>query len=143
MVLLTVSDLSWKLLPHPFTNFFLLSGIFFSECNSMIPRLALFQAVSNFILVGFFLYVTAQIIPHGLGGGDIKMGAGLTIWLGLSKSLMALFLAFGLGCLAIIPMVWLKKIDKKTMIPFGPFLAFGSVALWFCPNVFNQMGLVP
>ncbi len=141
IVLLVVSDLKWKLLPHPFTNLFIFSGLFFSKGYSMVTYLNLFQAVSNFMLLGFLLYGMTQIIPNGLGGGDIKMGAGLTIWLGLSKSLMALLLAFGLGSFMVLPLFLLKRITKKSMIPFGPFLAGSSILLWFWPEMFNQIGI--
>ncbi len=141
MVLLGASDLNWKLLPHPFTNGFILAGLL-SPVNGAFFSLAdRYHAVSHFVLIGFILFGTSQIIPNGLGGGDIKMGAGLAVWLGLSKTIFALFLAFGAGFLVAIPLLWRKKITRKSMIPFGPFLAFGSLVVWFWPDVVTQWGI--
>lgn len=142
MILLTASDLKWKLLPHPFTNLFILTGLFFLSLNYFQPD-TWFFAISNFLVLGFFLYGIVQIIPQGLGGGDIKLGAGLAIWLSLSKTFVILLLAFGLGTLMVVPLLWLKKMSKKSTIPFGPFLAFGSLLIWFWPGLMKGLGVSP
>lgn len=141
MVLFVTSDVSWKLLPHPFTNLFVLTGLFFSISGAQNGFSHLFAVAADFILLGFILYGTAQMIPNGLGGGDVKMGAGLAPWLGFSKCIVALLLAFGCGALFTIPLLLAKKIKKKTMIPFGPFLAAGSLVLWFWPDFIKRMGI--
>ena len=141
IVLLAAGDFKWKLLPHPFTNLFILCGLFFSNGLSKVSASNLYNAVGDFVLLGFVLYGTAQIVPKGLGGGDIKMGAGLAIWMGLTKTFVVLLLAFSLGSLMILPLLWLKMITRKSTIPFGPFLAVGSLLLWFWPGFVNQLGM--
>ncbi len=141
MVLLGTSDLNWKLLPHPFTNGFILAGFLSPISGAFFSLTDFYRAVSHFVLVGSILYGITQIIPNGLGGGDIKMGAGLALWLGLSKTVFALFLAFGAGFVVTAPLLWKKKITRKSMIPFGPFLSFGSLVVWFWPDIVTRWGM--
>lgn len=141
MVLLVTSDLKWKLLPHPFTNLFILTGLFFSKIESNFFSIKLFDAVVAFLLIGFVLYGTSQMIPDGLGGGDIKLGAGLAVWLGFSKFFIGLLFAFWLGSFLLLPFLFLKKVTNKTMIPFGPFLAISSSLLWFWPGLIDGLGV--
>lgn len=141
MVLFTVSDIKWRLLPHLFNNLFILAGFIFSNNGSIFNLSSMYSAVCNFILIGAVLYAVTQVIPRGMGGGDIKMGAGLTIWLGLSKVLLTFLLAFGIGSLVVLPLLKLKIVSKKSMIPFGPFLALGALLIWFCPGLIIQLGM--
>jgi leader peptidase (prepilin peptidase)/N-methyltransferase len=140
LILLTVSDIQWRLLPHPFNNLYILTGAVFCFIN-VFSRVDLYVAASNFVLIGFLLFLTTQFIPKGLGGGDIKMGAALAIWLGLSKTLWALAISFGFGLLLMLPLLVMKKVTKKTMIPFGPFLASGSLLVWFQPELIKRIGI--
>lgn len=140
MVILVASDLKWKLLPHLFTNLFVVTGLCFSGIGSVFFSAKIFDAVTGFLLVGFVLYGTTQVIPNGLGGGDIKLGAGLAAWFGLSKSLIVLLFAFGFGTLAVIPFLYFKMISKKSMIPFGPFLGISSLLFWFWPGLIDKLG---
>jgi len=140
IVLLVVSDIKWKLLPHLFTNLFILTGLLFLNLGSLASFDNLFRSITNFLLLGFVLYGTTLIIPQGIGGGDIKLGAGLAIWLSLSQTLVVLLLAFSLGTLVAAPLLWSKKITRKSKIPFGPFLAFGSLLIWFYPSLVNKLG---
>ncbi len=138
MILFFVSDIKWKLLPHPFTNFFILTGLFLLSPN---PFQHWFFSIADFLILGFVLYGTTQIIPQGLGGGDIKLGAGLALWLGLPKTFVVLSLAVGLCLLVVIPFLLMKKVTRKSMIPFGPFLAIGSLLIWFWPNLLVKVGV--
>jgi prepilin signal peptidase PulO-like enzyme (type II secretory pathway) len=139
VVILAASDLKWKLLPHVFNNIFILAGMIFTKEGFTFS--AFFTSASNFILIGSILYGITQIIPKGLGGGDIKMGAALAIWLGFSNTLLVLFLSFALGSLVMLPLLWMKKVSKKSMIPFGPFLTMAGLFVWFFPELTNQLGV--
>lgn len=141
LVLLAVSDLKWKLLPHPFNNFFILTGLIISFGNSGYSLSALFANAGGFVFVGSLLYGITQIIPKGLGGGDIKMGAGLVIWLNIPASFLTLLLAFGMGTLVLLPLLVVKKVSRKSSIPFGPFLAVSALINWFCPHLTSWMGM--
>ena len=60
------------------------------------------------------------------GIGDVKLGLFVGLALGFSWSLYwALLVAFGSGLVVGLAGILLKKWDRKSLLPFGPFLALG------------------
>ncbi len=80
---------------------------------------------------GFLLFVM-WLKPGAFGAGDVKLMAISGLFLGFEKNVTAFVvgvLLAGMFCLAGIS---LKKIGRKTEIPFGPFLCAGiAVAMFF------------
>jgi leader peptidase (prepilin peptidase)/N-methyltransferase len=79
----------------------------------------------------FFLFVTAVIYPAGMGMGDVKLALLLGAMLGRTVPV-----ALMLGMVAaLVPSVVLfarhGSKARKMGIPFGPFLALGSVVALF------------
>ncbi|RMG04781.1 MAG: prepilin peptidase [Nitrospirae bacterium] len=78
--------------------------------------------------LGFGLfYLIAVLSRGGMGGGDIKMMAmvgALTGWKGV---LLTTFVGSLTGSIIGIFLVIFYGKGRKTKVPFGPFLAFGSV----------------
>lgn len=79
-----------------------------------------------------FLFVAALAYPKGMGMGDVKLALLLGAMLGRSAAvaLMVAMLA------ALLPAVYLMAAQgvaraRRTKIPFGPFLALGSVVALF------------
>jgi len=70
-----------------------------------------------------------------IGGGDVKLMAAVGAWLGLEKVLLAIFIAALLGSLFGLVLILTKKIDRKSYIPFAPFLAAGSFVTVFAPQI--------
>ena len=66
----------------------------------------------------------------GLGMGDIKLALLLGVAVGWD-----VFSAILIGCLSIIPVaLWMFHRDgsiKGATLPFGPFLAFGTLVILF------------
>lgn len=81
------------------------------------------------VFAGFFFAVTS-LIPEGMGGGDVKLGLLLGVFLGYLGApghvLVAMFLAFVFGSLVSVA-VLLAGGSRKSAIPFGPFLSLGAV----------------
>ena len=73
-----------------------------------------------------FLFVLALVWPGGMGLGDVKMALFMGAVLG-ANVLVAMFAAFLLGSLVGISLILLHKASRKSRLPFGPFLALGSV----------------
>jgi len=136
LILLVASDLKWWMLPHLFNNLFILTGLLFSpKPITDYPSIA-FNSAANFVLLFIPFVALTLLFPNGFGGGDVKMVAGLSIWLGFNKSILVLFLSFVAGSFVILPLLILKKISLKTPIRFGPFLGLGSMGVWFWPDFF-------
>lgn len=66
-----------------------------------------------------------------LGGGDVKLAGMLGAFLGGRHLLLAFFLACVLGGLLGGLLLAMGRAARGTLLPFGPFLAFGAAAALF------------
>jgi leader peptidase (prepilin peptidase)/N-methyltransferase len=90
------------------------------------------------ILVGGVLFylsaVTGELLfkKESMGGGDIKLAMMLGAFLGWQKILLVFLLSAVLGAtVGGIALLFSKEVKKTKMIPFGPFLALGSILAIF------------
>ena len=66
----------------------------------------------------------------GFGYGDVRLGAmlgGFLGWLGLSYVPIGIFMGFVLGSLVGVALMVGRGADRRTALPFGPFLAAGAL----------------
>ncbi len=73
-----------------------------------------------------FLLVLALIWPGGMGMGDVKLALLMGAVLG-PMVIVAFFLAFLVGAVVGVGLIVTKRKTRKDAIPFGPYLALGSV----------------
>ena len=91
---------------------------------------SLVRALLGALAMGGFYFVLFFIYPAGMGFGDVKLapiiGAQLGFfgWIALVRGLIAAY--FIVGPVAIL-MLLLRRANKKTGFPFGPFMAAGAV----------------
>lgn len=82
-------------------------------------------------LAGFAtLLLIALINPRGMGLGDVKLAAFLGLglgYLGWGHLVLGLFASFLLGGLVAVVVLLARLRDRKGHIPFGPWLAAGSM----------------
>ena len=75
------------------------------------------------------------VSPRSMGFGDVKLAfvLGLVLgWLGWSELVLGLFCGFLAGAVVGISLIVFRHRGRKDHLPFGPFLAFGTlvVLLW-------------
>ena len=92
---------------------------------------ALLGAVAAMTALG----VLHLVSPRSMGFGDVKLAfvLGLALgWLGWGELLLGLFCGFLAGALVGVALIVLGHRGRKDHLPFGPFLAFGTVVvlLW-------------
>lgn len=63
----------------------------------------------------------------GMGGGDVKLMAMTGIFIGWKLTLLSILLAIYIAGLIFIILLITKKISKDDYLPFGPYLAIGTV----------------
>lgn len=73
----------------------------------------------------FFLVLSAASRGTWVGGGDIKLAALIGLVLGWPYALVAVILAYILGCLYAVVLLATKRATMKTSIAFGPMLVIG------------------
>ena len=75
------------------------------------------------------------VSPRSMGFGDVKLAfvLGLALgWLGWSELVLGVFCGFLAGAVVGLALILLRRRGRKDNLPFGPFLAFGTVVvlLW-------------
>ncbi len=90
---------------------------------------AVFAAVLSF---AFFFSLWFFTKGKGMGFGDVKLVIPLALLLGAQNMLICLFLAFIIGAVVGLLLIFFKKGQFKTAIPFGPFLIVSTALslLW-------------
>lgn len=118
-------DIGHKLLPDSITLPLLWLGIFLSLFEvyidletSVIGAMAGYMSLwSIFIL---FKLVTGK---EGMGHGDFKLLAMLGAWLGWKPLLVVILTSSVVGAAVGISMILMRRTERSTQIPFGPYLA--------------------
>ncbi|MCB4755696.1 MAG: prepilin peptidase [Elusimicrobia bacterium] len=136
MVVTSFIDLEWKIIPDALTIPLILSGLLISFVNPLLgsatPGERITQALIGMTLGAGFLWMGSYggylwLSKEVLGGGDIKLMAGLGTILGWKGALLCLLIAAISGGIFSVIGLWTKRIKWKQYIPFGPFLNIGGV----------------
>ena len=92
-------------------------------------------ASGAFVFAGFLFSIglIGQFIlkKESIGFGDVKLGLVLGGFLGVEYSILALYLSFALSAIFVVVMLGGNVIRKDSKIPFGPYLAAGSLISLF------------
>lgn len=130
-VMLAVIDLEHHRLPDRLTGTaavvstmaLLVDGLMMGSWPALLR--ALVCAVVAFVV---FLGM-ALISPEGMGFGDVKLAAVLSLhtgWLGWQLALLAVLAGFTAGALAALTLLLFGRVTLRTAIPFGPGLLVGA-----------------
>ena len=102
-----------------------------------VPYITFINSVSGVVVGGGIILIIALVgsmifKKEAMGGGDIKLAAMIGAFLGWRYTIISLFLGFFLGALAGIFLILSKIKSREDMVPFGPFIALGSLItlLW-------------
>ena len=87
---------------------------------------------SAFGAAAFFLLIVLVSRGKWMGIGDIKLAFLMGLILGFPNILVALFLAFFLGAIIGLGLIFFGRKTFKSEIPFGPFLITGTFIGLFC-----------
>lgn len=129
LIVMFVYDLKHKLILDvvsiPFAAFAFAAGLLLG--NALV-HLLLGAAIGG----GVFLVQILLSKGRWVGGGDLKLGVGMGLLLGWERVLYALFLAYIIGAAVGAVLLLARKVNAKSAIPFGTFLALGTylVLLW-------------
>ena len=129
LVIITAIDIEHQIIPDVIT----------------LPGIALGLAVGTYTIVyadsllGFFVggglfYLLAVLSNGGMGGGDIKYISAAGALLGWQKVLLVIFIGALLGSVVGVFQIAVQKKTRKSLIPFGPFLATSTLITLFYGN---------
>ena len=83
------------------------------------------------LTLGCAYLVLFLINPNGLGFGDVKLAVPLGValgWYGWEVLFLGAFTGFLLGAVYGLGLVILRRANRKSAIPFGPFMICGATA---------------
>jgi leader peptidase (prepilin peptidase)/N-methyltransferase len=140
MLVVTFIDLDHRIIPDRIT----LPGIaLFGVLSLLMPQGSWVRALMGILVGGGSLWSVAWIYSRltgkeGMGGGDIKLLAMIGALVGWPGVLFTIFAASALGTAAGLAVMRRARENLKMAIPFGPFLAAGSlIYLFYGPELIS------
>lgn len=133
LIVITFIDLDHQIIPDVIS----LPGIpLFFLASFLIPWVSWLDSLLGILVGGGSLLILAlgyEMLTKrsGMGGGDIKLLAMIGALLGWKSILPIVFFSSLAGSLIGVPLMLIRKKDGKLAIPFGPFLALGSLIYLF------------
>ena len=142
LVVISVIDYYHQIIPDIFPLILASCGLLFAAFNPTLGSAYLERIINSVCglvagggslliigLLGQFIYK-----KEAMGGGDVKLMAGVGALIGWDKVLFAIFIGAFLGSIAGIFLLIFKKVEKRGYMPFGPFLAAASYLVLFLPK---------
>ncbi len=129
LIVVTGTDLSHTMIPDAVTLPGIVIGLL---CAALILPIGLVDSLLGVLLGGGMLWFLAWISPYvfgkeGMGGGDIKLMAMVGAFLGWQPVLLAIMIGSFLGSIVGVGLIAAGVMRREQYIPFGPFLAVGSI----------------
>jgi prepilin signal peptidase PulO-like enzyme (type II secretory pathway) len=89
------------------------------------------RALGAVLAAIFFGTLIAITRGRGMGIGDLKLGAALGMVFGWPGVLGLIFFSFVIGGACGVFLLGVRRSTMRSAVPFGPFLALGSAAVFF------------
>lgn len=143
LIALALYDIRWMTLPNK-----LLYPVYVLVIIQVLATVIFFNGrgfylldiLGGFLVGGGVFYLLFQISKgKWIGGGDVKLGAILGLYLGSAgEAVLMIFFASLLGSVYAVPLLATKKAGRKSLIPYGPFLILAAIILRLCWNIINS-----
>jgi len=101
----------------------------------------LLRAVIGAAILFAAYFLMAIVYPAGMGFGDVKLAGVLGLylaWLGWGELAVGAFAAFVLGGVFSLVLLLLKKVSRKSGIPFGPWMLAGAWLGTFAGGIISE-----
>jgi leader peptidase (prepilin peptidase)/N-methyltransferase len=136
LIVITFIDLDFQIIPDRITlpgiPIGLIAGsLLLPDPFMRYSVLGFKSSIFGFLVGGGLFYTIALISKGGMGGGDIKMMAMVGSFMGWKSVLMTTFLGSLMGSIFGLFLMLFKGKGRKTKVPFGPFLAIGTIITLF------------
>jgi len=133
LVVITFIDIEHQIIPDEISLPGIVIGFAFSF---FLPWQSWLNSLFGILLGGGSLLLVAYGYQwltgkEGMGGGDIKLLAMMGAFLGWKSISFIIFASSLVGSVVGISMMLVQKKDSKLAIPFGPYLALGSIIYIF------------
>lgn len=135
LIIVSFVDVDFKIIPPQCSYGMMVAGLIFAPYNSFLGDVFITGILKSFvgilaagILLGITRFAGSYIFKkEALGLGDVKLLMGIGAFTGFSGVLGALFLGSFMGTVVGLGLRFTGKLNKMEYIPFGPYLALGSI----------------
>jgi leader peptidase (prepilin peptidase)/N-methyltransferase len=133
LVVVSFTDLDRMVIPDKVTLPGIVLGL---ALNALLVPGAIVTFLLGAVVGAVALYAVAILgellfKKESMGGGDIKLAAMVGAFLGWKEVLLSLFLAVLAGAVVGIALIVLGLRERREHIPFGPFIATGTILIIF------------
>ncbi len=125
-------DYRFQLIPDEAHVYFLILGIInmvFDISNFGSYILGAIIGGGIFLLIAGFAIIFLK--KEGMGFGDVKLMASLGFLFGAKNILAITLCSFFIGAIIGAALLIIKRKDKESYIPFGPFIVIGAIVIMF------------
>jgi len=134
LIIIAFIDLQEQMIPDIISLPGIVVGLILSF---IVPYISLINSALGALVGGGIILIIAWVgsivfKKEAMGGGDVKLAAMIGAFLGWRYIVISLFLGFFLGALAGIVLIMTKIKKREDAIPFGPFIALGSIITLLC-----------
>ena len=134
LIVITVIDLYHMIIPDILVGLGLITGI--TAIFLGVIDIGWKDAFIGALFFGGFLYVVGLVgkilfKKEAMGMGDVKLGIMMGFFLGWKMSIMSLYVSFLVASFVGLATLVAGKLKKGDRIPFGPFLAIGTILVMF------------
>jgi leader peptidase (prepilin peptidase)/N-methyltransferase len=133
LLVITFIDIDYQIIPDRLSIGGIIAGLGLVYWLPLTYRdsligLALGAGLLIAVIYGYYFLTKKQ----GMGGGDVKLLGMIGVFTGWQGVLFTIFMGSLIGTLFGLPWAFMQKKTMKAAIPFGPFLALGSLifVLW-------------
>ena len=130
LIILALYDLRWMELPNRilYPLMVLVAGWLIVRAMAQGSITLLTSHLGAALVAGGLFYIIFFISKERwMGGGDVKLAFLMGLILGGQKILVAMFVGFNLAAIVSLILIASRKLTRKDLIPFGPFLIAGTI----------------
>jgi leader peptidase (prepilin peptidase)/N-methyltransferase len=134
LIIIAFIDLKEQIIPDIISLPGIVIGLILSF---IVPYISFINSALGALFGGGVILIIAWVgsivfKKEAMGGGDVKLTAMIGAFLGWRYTIISLFLGFFLGALTGIVLIMTKIKKREDAIPFGPFIALGSIITLLC-----------
>jgi leader peptidase (prepilin peptidase)/N-methyltransferase len=134
LIIIAFIDLQEQIIPDIISLPGIVVGLILSF---LVPYISFINSALGALIGGGIILIIAWVgsiifKKEAMGGGDVKLTAMIGAFLGWRYTMISLFLGFFLGALIGIILIMTKIKKREDAIPFGPFIAMGSIITFLC-----------
>lgn len=137
LISLTLIDLEFRILPDCLVSPLIWLGLILSYFGiiSVAFEAVFLGAIFGYLSLWFINQIAFLILKRdGIGAGDFKLLAMIGAWQGVESLFNIILISSIVGALVgiVVQVIRNKNANSDDAIPYGPFLAFGSMVVLLC-----------